>query len=118
MTFRNQVSAGSGLLSRILGTCFNRGSYPDAGGRHTVNNSWFDLKDPFATTQISSYRFIIGMAHPEQALAMNHTAESDIPASPHYDDMTGPWRRGEYYLLTAGDKSTGGETGSALTLVP
>jgi len=83
-----------------------------------LNNSWFDLRDPFATTQISSYRFIVDMAHPERAFAMNHTGESDIPASPHYDDMTAPWRRGEYHPLTASDKDAGGETGSALVLVP
>jgi len=118
VTFRNHISSGRSLLSRILGAYFNRGSYPDAGGRHTVNNSWLDLGDPFATTQISSYRFIVDMAHPEQALAMNHTGESDIPASPHYDDMTAPWRRGEYHPLTASDKDAGGETGSALVLVP
>jgi acyl-homoserine lactone acylase PvdQ len=117
-TFRNQISAGSGLLSRILGSYFNRRPYPDAGGRHTVNNSWFDLKDPFATTQISSYRFIVDLAHPERALAMNHTGESDLPASPHYDDMIGPWRLGEYHLLAAGDKGTGGGTESVLMLVP
>jgi acyl-homoserine lactone acylase PvdQ len=118
MTFTNQISEGDSLLSRILGSYFNRGPYPGAGGRHTVNNSWFDLKDPFATTQISSYRFIVDMTHPERAFAMNHTGESDIPASPHYDDMIGPWRRGEYHLLTAGDKDTGEETELALTLVP
>jgi penicillin amidase len=118
VTFKNQIGAGSGLLSRILGSYFNRGPYPDAGGRHTVNNSWFDLKDPFAATQISSYRFIVDMAHPEQALAMNHTGESDIPASPHYGDMIGRWRRHEYHPLTAGDKGTGTGTECALMLVP
>ena len=118
VTFRNHISSGRSLLSRILGAYFNRGSYPYTGGRHTVNNSWFDLRDPFATTQISSYRFIVDMAHPEQAFAINHTGQSDIPASAHYDDMTAPWRRGEYHPLTASDKDAGGETGSALMLVP
>jgi penicillin amidase len=118
VTFRNHISEGGGLLSRILGSYFNRGPYPDAGGRHTVNNSWFDLKDPFATAQIASYRFIVDLAHPQQAFAMNHTGESDLPASLHYDDMIDPWRRGEYHPLTAGDKDMGGETGSALMLVP
>jgi acyl-homoserine lactone acylase PvdQ len=118
VTFKNRISAGGGLLSRILGSYFNRGPYPDAGGRHTINNGWFDLKDPFAVTQISSYRFIVDMAHPEQALAMNHTGESDIPASPHYGDMIGRWRRHEYHPLTAGDRGTGTETECALMLVP
>jgi penicillin amidase len=118
VTFRNQISEGSSLLSRILGSYFNRGPYPDGGGRHTVNNSWFDLKAPFATKQIASYRFIVDLAHPERAFAMNHTGESDLPASPRYDDMIDPWRRGEYHPLTARDKDTGRETESALMLVP
>src|ERR1039458_10516229 len=29
----------------VLGWYFNRGPYPTEGGRHTVNNSWFDLGD-------------------------------------------------------------------------
>lgn len=99
MTFKSQISEGSGWLSRVLGWYFNRGPYPNAGGRHTVNNGWFNLKDPFATTQISSYRYVVDLAHPGRAQAMNHTGESDIPASPHYDDMIGPWQRGEYHTL-------------------
>lgn len=99
VTFKNQISKGSGLLSRVLGSYFNRGPYPDAGGRHTVNNGWFDLHNPFETTQISSYRYVVDLAHAGQAQAMNHTGESDIPGSPHYDDMIGPWRRGEYHTL-------------------
>jgi penicillin amidase len=101
VTFKNPIGEGGGRLSRILAWYFNRGPFPAAGGRHTVNNSWFNLKDPFATAQISSYRFIVDLAHPERADAMNHTGESDIEASVHYDDMIGPWLRGEYHMLMA-----------------
>ncbi len=92
-----------GASDGVLGWYFNRGPYPTEGGRHTVNNSWFDLggdaKDKFKVTQISSYRFITDLADPEGALGMNHSGESEHPASRHYDDMIGPWSRGEYHAL-------------------
>lgn len=99
VAFKNPITEGDDVWSRLLGWYFNRGPYPDAGGRHTVNNSWFALADPFATEQISSYRFVVDMAHPEKAEGMNHSGESDIPASPHYDDMIQPWREGRYHAL-------------------
>jgi len=104
VTFRNPIAQGDDVWARLLAWYFNRGPYPDAGGRHTVNNSWFSLGHPFATEQISSYRFVIDMAHPDRAEAMNHSGESDIAASPHYDDMIQPWREGRYHWL-AGDAS-------------
>ncbi len=96
--FAHPLGAGGGLL----GWYFNRGPFPTEGGRHTVNNSWFDLGDEpaqFKVTQISSYRFITDLGDPEGALGMNHSGESDHPASRHYDDMIGPWSRGEYHPL-------------------
>jgi penicillin G amidase len=91
-----------GTRGGVLGWYFNRGPFPTEGGRHTVNNSWFDLgdeSDQFKVTQISSYRFIADLADPEGALGMNHSGESDHPASRHYDDMIGPWSRSEYHAL-------------------
>jgi len=91
-----------GQRGGVLGWYFNRGPYPTEGGRHTVNNSWFDLgdaPDQFKVTQISTYRFIADLADPEGALGMNHSGESEHPASRHYDDMIGPWSRGEYHAL-------------------
>ena len=43
---------------------FNRGPVPYGGERHTINNGWFGLASPFATNEISSYRFIADMADP------------------------------------------------------
>ncbi|MDB5108171.1 MAG: peptidase penicillin amidase [Candidatus Binatus sp.] len=86
----------------MLGWYFNRGPYPTEGGRHTVNNSWYDLgdaEDPFKVVEISSCRFIADLGNPEHALAMNHTGESDHSGSRHYDDLIGPWKRGEYHSL-------------------
>ncbi len=107
-----------GQRGGILGWYFNRGPFPSAGGRHTVNNGWFNFHDPYQTEQISSYRFIVDMADPEHALAMNHTGESDNPASPHYDDMIEPWRTTAYHVLDA-DVAGAQRSGAAtLDLLP
>ena len=105
----------------VLGWYFNRGPYQTEGGRHTVNNSWFDLgdaPDQFKVTQISSYRFIADLADPEGALGMNHSGESDHPASRHYDDMIGPWSRGEYHALDPSYSRAQSSAEAELDLVP
>ena len=92
-----------GARGGVLGWYFNRGPFPTEGGRHTVNNSSFDLgadgADQFKVTQISSYRYVVDLGDPEGALGMNHSGESEHPASRHYDDMIGPWSRGNYHAL-------------------
>ncbi len=105
----------------VLGWYFNRGPFPTEGGRHTVNNSWFDLgdaPDQFKVKQISSYRFIADLADPEGALGMNHSGESDHPASRHYDDMIGPWSRGEYHALDPGFARAQSSAEAELDLIP
>ncbi len=111
-----------GARGGVLGWYFNRGPFPTEGGRHTVNNSWFDLgsdgTDQFKVTQISSYRFIADLADPEGALGMNHSGESEHPASRHYDDLIGPWSRGEYHALDPSYTRTQGSAEAELDLVP
>jgi penicillin amidase len=110
-----------GARGGILGWYFNRGPFPTEGGRLTVNNSWFDLgddSDQFKVTQISSYRFIADLGDPEGALAMNHSGESDHPASRHYDDMIGPWSRGEYHALDPSYTRAQSSAEAELDLVP
>jgi penicillin amidase len=105
----------------ILGWYFNRGPYPTEGGRHTVNNSWFEWGDGtglFNVTEISSYRFIADLGNPNGALGMNHTGESDHPASRHYDDMMGPWSRGEYHRLDPSFTRARSSAEAELDLVP
>src|ERR1035437_6309182 len=105
----------------VLGWYFNRGPYPTEGGRHTVNNSWFDLGDEsaqFKVKQISSYRFITDLADPQGTLGMNHSGESDHPASHHYDDMIGPWSRGEYHALDPSYTHAQSSAEAELELVP
>ncbi len=111
-----------GQRGRILGWYFNRGPFPTEGGRHTVNNSWFDLgseeAEQFKVTQISSYRFITDLGDPEGAIGMNHSGESDHPASRHYDDMIGPWSRGEYHALDPSFTRAQSSAEAELDLVP
>ena len=110
-----------GMRGGVLGWYFNRGPFPTEGGRYTVNNSWFDLGDEplqFKVTQISSYRFIADLADPAGALGMNHSGESDHPASRHYDDLIGPWSRGEYHALDPSYTRAQSSAEAELDLVP
>jgi penicillin G amidase len=110
-----------GARGGVLGWYFNRGPFPTEGGRHTVNNSWFDLGDDpaqFKVKQISSYRFIADLGDPEGALGMNHSGESDHPASRHYDDMIGSWSRGEYHALDPSFTRAQSSAEAELDLVP
>ena len=110
-----------GQRGGVLGWYFNRGPFPTEGGRHTVNNSWFDLgdaPDQFKATQISSYRFIADLGDPQRALGMNHSGESDHPGSRHYDDMIGTWSRGEYHALDPSFARAQSSAEAELDLVP
>jgi penicillin amidase len=110
-----------GARGGVLGWYFNRGPFPTEGGRHTVNNSSFNLgdeSDQFKVTQISSYRFIADLGDPERALGMNHSGESDHPASRHYDDMIGPWTRGEYHALNPSFTRAQSSAEAELDLLP
>ncbi len=95
VSFEHPLGAGG----RLMRWYFNRGPAPYGGERHTINNGWFGLASPFATTGISSYRFIVDLADPAHSLGMNHTGESDNPASSHYDDLIAPWLANDYHVL-------------------
>lgn len=114
ITFKNPLGERGGLV----GWYFNRGPLASAGGRHTVNNGWFDLGDPFDAVQISSYRYIVDLAHPEHALGMNHSGESETPASAHYADLIEPWRACSYHPLDASLQAAEADRESELDLVP
>jgi penicillin amidase len=111
-----------GARGGVLGWYFNRGPFPTEGGRHTVNNSWFDLgadgTDQFKVTQISSYRYVVDLGDAEGALGMNHSGESEHPASRHYDDLIGPWSRGEYHTLDPSFTRAQSSAEAELDLVP
>jgi acyl-homoserine lactone acylase PvdQ len=49
---------------------------------------------------------------------MNHSGESDHPASRHYDDMIGPWSRGEYHAFDPGFARAQSSAEAELDLVP
>jgi penicillin amidase len=118
VTFNNLAAKGSDVGSSVLRFFLDRGPYPAAGGRHTINNGWFNLRDPFKTVQISSYRFVVDMAKPDSAYAMNHTGESERWGSYHYDDMVEPWRAGRYHLLQFDEEAIRRDAESAITLSP
>lgn len=97
---------------------FNRGPISIGGGRETINAGWFDLRDPFAVRRISSYRFVVDMAHPKRAIAINHMGESEHPLSRHYADMLKPWSSGSYHDLSPALEEISGRAESEVDFAP
>jgi penicillin G amidase len=114
ITFKNPFGEGG----RLLAWYFDRGPMNYGGGRHTVNNGFFSLSDPYQTDEVSSYRFIADLADPEHPMAMNHTGESENPASAHYDDMIPSWLAGKYHVLNPDYTEMQAHAASELDLVP
>jgi len=96
-TFENQSlgQCGVGLIEAI----FNRGPVPVDGTIATVNNTSYDLDDPYRVTWLSSQRQIVDLADLTRSVSMHTTGQSGHPYHRHYDDMIDPWRNIEYHPM-------------------
>jgi penicillin amidase len=96
-TFENQSlgQCGIGLIEAI----FNRGPVPVDGTIATVNNTSYDLDDPYRATWIPSQRQIVDLADLTRSVSMHTTGQSGHPYHRHYDDMIDPWRNIEYHPM-------------------
>jgi penicillin amidase len=96
-TFENQSlgQCGVGLIEAI----FNRGPVPVDGTVATVNNTAYDLDDPYRVTWIPSQRQIVDLADLTRSVSMHTTGQSGHPYHRHYDDMIDPWRNIEYHPM-------------------
>ncbi|MEM9899057.1 MAG: penicillin acylase family protein, partial [Pseudomonadota bacterium] len=92
--FKNEILNGSGV--GILKRFGNRGPISTAGGAGTVSIGRWRHGSGYNEIHIPGYRFIIDLAAPDQALAINSTGQSSHPASPHYADQMEKWAAGDY----------------------
>jgi penicillin G amidase len=67
----------------------------------SIDSVWkvhFDMNnesDPFRSVAGAAYRFVIDLAHPEQAQFILDTGQSGWPLSPHYSDQYKLWAKGQ-----------------------
>lgn len=103
-----------GLLTRRL----NRGTYPADGDNETVRATGFlPGRDDYKVMWHSSMRMIAAPGE-SSLLIMGPMGQSGQPGYRHYDDMIGPWQRGELLRLELEENAPGGDTTAELILTP
>jgi len=87
------------VLGRLLG--FRIGPLRKGGSNYTVNNSSSSRRrSPFTSDYGPSLRHVVDFGDPDGASGfILPTGESGHPLSRHYRDQTGPWLRGELWVL-------------------
>lgn len=55
---------------------------------------------PFSNIQAAGYRGVYDLADPDSSVFIIATGQSGHPLSPHYDDLSELWRRGEYIPMS------------------
>lgn len=83
-----------------LDAAFNNGPVPVGGDANTVCQTAVSPIKPYASSNVSvSYRYVVDMGRPDEAVAMYLPGQSGHPASPHYGDLIAPWVAGDYFPM-------------------
>jgi penicillin amidase len=85
-----------GRASRLLGAFLDIGPMQAGGSISTVNPSHYMLMDPWKVVAGTSQRSIFDLSARRDSLHVLPTGTSGNFMSPHYDDQTRLWHRGEY----------------------
>jgi len=101
-----------------LSGLFNGGSVPFGGDNTTVNQGRFDHRMPYSVDICPSYRHIIDMSDPLNAVTSITTGQSGHIGHPHYRDQVKPWAKGYYHELIMDDKNLQGKIEAVLVLKP
>jgi penicillin amidase len=95
--FENQSLGRSGI--GLIEAIFNRGPVVVDGTIATVNNTGYDMGDPYRVETVPSYRQIIDLGDLRASISMHTTGQSGHAFHTHYDDMIDPWRNIEYHPM-------------------
>ena len=112
--FSHSLGAGGRLLDRF----FSRGPIPIAGDGETVNKTTVDLREPYRTADLASYRQILDVGAWDNSRAVITTGQSGHARSPHYFDQNPLWREGEYHTLPYTRQAVVAARTSQLVLIP
>jgi penicillin amidase len=84
---------------RGLGLLLNLGPYPVAGSAATINHDGGNQFNPFLVSTTATWRQVVDMAGPDEALGVCAPGQSGHPLSGHARDQIHAWLRGEYLPL-------------------
>ena len=114
--FANQTFGQSGIS--LIEGIFNRGPVAVSGGSGQVNNTAWDISEPFNVVSVPSMRQIIDMGDLSRSLMMHTTGQSGHPGHQHYDDFIDPWRLIQYHPTLWLRTEVEANAREHLTLVP
>ncbi len=86
------------------------------GDGNTVNATAFGPN--YSESYGASFREIIDLSDWDRSVMTNTPGESGIPGNKHYEDLAGPWSRGEYHPLPYSRKAVEEATEERIILVP
>jgi penicillin amidase len=112
--FSHSLAAGG----RLLDSFFSRGPVPIAGDGETVNKTTVDLREPYQTADLATYRQILDVGGWDNSRAVITTGQSGHARSPHYFDQNPLWRKGEYHTLPYSRQAVVNARVSQLVLIP
>jgi penicillin G amidase len=74
------------------------GPFPAPAGPFSPNQSAY-VGRGFRLSHGASFRVVVDVGNWDNSRVVNYPGQSGDPDSPHYRDMTGKWRNGEYFPL-------------------
>jgi penicillin amidase len=117
ITFLHPIGQAAPLLDRLLG--LSRGPFPIGGDADTIAQAGVDPWHPFtASTFVVSYRQLFDVGDWDRGQFVLPSGQSGHPGSPHYANMLGAWRRGEYYPMVFTRPAVERETTETINLKP
>jgi penicillin amidase len=96
----------------------NGATMPIGGDNMTVNNAAYRWNAPFKVWYGTSMRYIVDMGALDAAEVVLTTGQSGHVFSPHYDDLTPLWLKGEYIPFPFTEAAVSANRRNTLTLTP
>jgi penicillin amidase len=93
--FRHPLSQRFRLMAPFL----DLGPYPVGGSDMTLFHNSHSLLEPFAVNFVASYRRVVDMGLPDDAVDISAPGSSGHPFSPNFSDQLQAWLKGGYAPL-------------------
>lgn len=113
-------------LKKPLDKVFNIGPFPYGGGSTALTSGEYSFSDilqpgmfstPFGVTVAASFRRIVDMGKPFEALSVLPSGQSGQPFHPHFSDQTPLWLNGAYKLVRSA-RNAAQQAGERLQMRP
>jgi len=112
------VFAGPLAMIADLAPMFTAGVVETGGDDDTVNQGAFEPGNGYDAAVIASWRQIVDLSDPDEAVGVHTTGQSGHPGSARWADLVAMWASGEYHPLPFTRPAVEAAAASSMTLVP